>query len=381
MVASWHRGPTRRLLGMSAVLVLALVCGGCWLVPGQNPDRTAFNPFESGISPTTVTGLTEKWTYLYPTPPSGRRVINHPVVSTAGVHITADYDCEIVTLDAVTGAERWSRSLLDGTPDEGASCTNGRGTSDPFVDGDHVYVGASTVFVRAPPPVDPPVYEWVSLSGAFDITTGERDGGTNLGVIESRRGGVAAATMGNLYHSALPWREVHWAQITTTEGTHNLTIPDGIGNSATLGTDLLYDASYGPLATEAGDPTSGYGVRAYSLTETRPGCGPSSNPEECPIWATPIEGNPYFPVRPVIGDDGTVLYVGTPFFGSPAWAMYALDAATGAVRWRTPLASSVTAPPALAEGSLFVPTYSGDLVVLDADDGTQQWAAATGSAP
>jgi outer membrane protein assembly factor BamB len=40
----------------------------------------------------------------------------------------------------------------------------------------------------------------------------------------------------------------------------------------------------------------------------------------------------------------------------------------------------VSDAPALANGSLYVPTDSGALVVLNADTGAQQWTGATGAA-
>ena len=50
-----------RITRSASVLVAALALAGCWAVPGQNPDRTAHNAFESSLTPATVGELTQAW--------------------------------------------------------------------------------------------------------------------------------------------------------------------------------------------------------------------------------------------------------------------------------------------------------------------------------
>ena len=63
-------------------------------------------------------------------------------------------------------------------------------------------------------------------------------------------------------------------------------------------------------------------------------------------------------MSPVLGE---ALYVGTN-----AGTMYALDPATGAIQWSTSVGAAISAPAAVADGTVFVPTADGRLVALDA---------------
>jgi outer membrane protein assembly factor BamB len=62
------------------------------------------------------------------------------------------------------------------------------------------------------------------------------------------------------------------------------------------------------------------------------------------------------------------LYVTTPFA-----RVFALDEATGAVRWETAVAAPMRVPPAVSDGRVFVMTIDNELVVLAADDGRRLW--------
>ena len=156
-----------------------------------------------------------------------------------------------------------------------------------------------------------------------------------------------------------------------TDPTARRTV-DVIGSGgATLGTGAFYASGHGTLATAPGDPGAGPAVRAYAVSESRPGCG-ADGAEECPLWAAPIDGTA---PPAVLGTDpgGPTVYIGTS-----AGTVYALDAATGAVRWTASVGAAVSASVALAEGVLYVPTADGRLVALDAT-GTTLWEASTGA--
>jgi outer membrane protein assembly factor BamB len=133
------------------------------------------------------------------------------------------------------------------------------------------------------------------------------------------------------------------------------------GGRYTLGNVLLYHAGIGSLVTEPGPFSFGPGVRAYSRTDARPGCGPYVYPPpinrnelvECPVWATPTDGTP---TAPVLSPDGTTVYTRTT-----AGTLYALDATTGAIKWKaTGLGNA--GKPALDRDVLYVPTGDGRVV-------------------
>jgi outer membrane protein assembly factor BamB len=138
----------------------------------------------------------------------------------------------------------------------------------------------------------------------------------------------------------------------------------------TLGSTRIYQAGRG-IATPTGSTNA---VRAF-LVATPPAQCPPPAPAGfgCPAWATDIDST--VATSPVVNADETVVYTGTD-----TGTVYALDAATGAILWTSTNAApgQVTDTPALANGSLYVPTTNG-LVVLDAATGALKWAAGAGS--
>src|SRR5512132_1958713 len=105
----WGVGVTRihRVVGCVA-LVVALA--GCWPQPGQGPDRAAYNPHETTLTPASVGGMRRLWSV------EPGRIVGSPVMSPAGIHVAAFDDTgglDLLTYGA-NGAARWSRRV---TPD------------------------------------------------------------------------------------------------------------------------------------------------------------------------------------------------------------------------------------------------------------------------
>jgi outer membrane protein assembly factor BamB len=370
-----------------AAMGLVLTSTGCWPMPGHGPDRHAHNPYETEITAESVAGLTPLWSATI-----GRRWVNDPVISRGGVHVTTSGSfpfpgaCSITTLDPATGEARWRRSLHP----SGQDCSEvtplvQASAGDPYVDGDRVIFGAVTSGSGG----------YSTPSESYDVVTGEPLGNPHAGVVAAQRGPVLAAEVG--YFDPV-WQAIKTgARITSPWGRLDLAIPSmfvvppdtvaadvpiqhGVADSVTLGTDKLFDAGEGPLTTVPGQNHRGQGVRAYSITQSRAWClglGAHYPLQECPLWATPVDGRVV--VRPVVGDGGATVYAGTDTTpsGVVGGSMYALDAATGWVRWRVPVGSPVSASPALANGRLYVPTRDA-LVVLDARTGTRLWEGPAG---
>jgi outer membrane protein assembly factor BamB len=344
------------LLGIVASLALA----GCWLVPGQNADRTAYNPFESTISPANVGGLAEAWSYQ----PMAGFAAGSPVVSPAGVHAVFGR-CLLATVDRATGAQRWVASTFQ-SPEICAQQGNLIVyASPPFVDGDTITTGTFWWLHGAPSPQ----FGWYSTD--FDATTGQADQRPS-GVIAGRRDADVLAVAPYLatfngipFGPYGPFAFAGFGPVGGTERSIAIasTTTGGIGENPplpTLGRDLLFHGSLGVLATTPGDPAVGMSVRGYSRTESRPGCGPSTRLVDCPVWSTPVNGD--VTTSPVLAPDQSTVYVGTA-----TGDVYALNAADGAVRWTAALGSAVRDEPALAEGVLYVPLADGRLVALEAD--------------
>ena len=121
------------------------------------------------------------------------------------------------------------------------------------------------------------------------------------------------------------------------------------------------------LMVGAAGPT--FGQAAFHGCATRTGVYPSPGPKQFGgvLWAFPTGG----PVvaSPVIAD-------GVVYVGSWSGYLYAIDQHTGKEKWkfksRLPIASS----PAVAGGSVYFVSSAGALVALDVSSGQPQWVAA-----
>jgi len=118
--------------------------------------------------------------------------------------------------------------------------------------------------------------------------------------------------------------------------------------------------------------TLGNGVRSFAVAAAPATCPPPAPAGfACPQWGTALPGGTA--TDPVLGPGETTLYVATD-----AGAVHAVDTATGAVTWSAAVTGAGAAPPALAQGALYVPT-AGGVVVLDAASGAVRFTATTGS--
>jgi outer membrane protein assembly factor BamB len=76
-----------------------------------------------------------------------------------------------------------------------------------------------------------------------------------------------------------------------------------------------------------------------------------------------------------------VVWKGAVYFGSGDGNVYALDAATGALKWKFKTGNVVHASPAIANGVVFVGSWDSYLYALDAVTGTEKWRFQTGVDP
>jgi outer membrane protein assembly factor BamB len=72
---------------------------------------------------------------------------------------------------------------------------------------------------------------------------------------------------------------------------------------------------------------------------------------------------------------------GVVYFGSGDGNVYALNASTGALRWKFQTGDVVHASPALAEGLLFIGSWDTYFYALDAATGAERWRFKTGDDP
>ncbi|HEY2861742.1 MAG TPA: PQQ-binding-like beta-propeller repeat protein [Terracidiphilus sp.] len=69
---------------------------------------------------------------------------------------------------------------------------------------------------------------------------------------------------------------------------------------------------------------------------------------------------------------------GAVYFGSGDHNIYALDAATGALKWRFATGDVVHASPAIADGMLFIGSWDSNFYALDVSTGKEMWRFKTG---
>lgn len=82
----------------------------------------------------------------------------------------------------------------------------------------------------------------------------------------------------------------------------------------------------------------------------------------------------FFLSSPVVVD-------GMVYFGSGDGGVYAIDAATGAQRWRFETGDVVHASPAVVDGVVYVGSWDSHFYAIDARSGLERWRHATGKDP
>jgi eukaryotic-like serine/threonine-protein kinase len=75
------------------------------------------------------------------------------------------------------------------------------------------------------------------------------------------------------------------------------------------------------------------------------------------------------------------IWNGTVYFGSGDSNIYALDANSGALKWRFKTGDVVHSSPAIAGGTLFIGSWDSYLYALDAATGKEKWRFKTGEDP
>lgn len=74
-----------------------------------------------------------------------------------------------------------------------------------------------------------------------------------------------------------------------------------------------------------------------------------------------------------------VVAAGVVYIGSGDQHVYALDAATGALRWSFATGDVIHASPAVAEGTVYIGSWDRNLYAIDAMNGRERWRYTTGN--
>ena len=76
-----------------------------------------------------------------------------------------------------------------------------------------------------------------------------------------------------------------------------------------------------------------------------------------------------------------VVWNGAVYFGSGDGNVYALDAASGALKWKLKTGDVVHASPAIADGKVYIGSWDSNFYALDAATGKEVWRFKTGEDP
>jgi outer membrane protein assembly factor BamB len=90
-------------------------------------------------------------------------------------------------------------------------------------------------------------------------------------------------------------------------------------------------------------------------------------------WVYPVEGN-MAPIVSTIAISGSMLY-----FGSTDFNLYALDTATGSLKWKFATGGEIWSSPVVDNNTVFVSSFDKKIYALDAATGTKKWDFPTAS--
>ncbi len=347
-----------------------------WPMFRGGPAHSGYNPYENVLSPSTVSGLTEIWSF-----PTAEGIFSSPAVVNGVVYV-GSYDDNLYALDASTGEKLWSfntgdwvyasPAVVNGVVYVGSyypagalyaldASTGAELWSVPLEGGTRssavvskgvVYVGASDGYLHA-----------------FDASTGEEIWRFYTGGSDSS----PAVSNGTVYvggnHYALPFYGTLWAlDASTGAELWRFQAAYYVNSSPTVANRRVYFGSFDNYSYAFNALTGhrvweiyegGYiyastasangvvylpGRELYEARDARTGAG---------LWDFGL-ADAYSSAAVANG----VLYVGE---GYPGTSVYAVDASTGAKLWSFSTGSSVLSSPAVVNGMVFVGTDGGTL--------------------
>ncbi|WP_053084635.1 PQQ-binding-like beta-propeller repeat protein [Streptomyces viridochromogenes] len=282
------------------------------------------------------------WTYQTAEP-----VGSSPAVADGVVYV-GSYDGRIYALDAATGQKRWRHK------------TTGRVSSSPAVADGVVYVGSRDGRIYALDATTGDV-RWTHQTGNVVFSSpAVADGAVYVGSRDGRIYALDAAT-GN----------VRWTRQTGGEVRSSPAVTDGVVYVGSLdGRIYALDAATGAasaaLSQDAATTAMFRGNPAHTGTYT------TAFIPRSPAWKPwHFTANGLVYSSPAVAD-------GTVYIGSDDHQVYALDAATGNVRWTHETGGWVKSSPAVAEGTVYIGSNDHRIYALDAATGNVRWTHETG---
>ncbi|MGZ3600068.1 MAG: outer membrane protein assembly factor BamB family protein [Ktedonobacterales bacterium] len=334
-MASSHRRVVRRWCQprlLSSVVLGTLLLSACTAAPAG----------------TTATGGTLRWRFQT----DGGRMDGLPTVANDLVYCGVQdgpYAGSVYALEASTGAVRW-RIL-----------TVGQGSAPPAVVNGVIYVGSHDGIFSAQDARTGAVRWRVQTSGSEDASPAVANGvvyvGTGGSLIALDAGTGAPRWQFPPKTSLSPATDAGASLGTVRPQVQSGSHPYFAFSTPVVANGVVYADSEGDQSVYALDATTG--ALRWQFTGA-----PSDNE---------------FPEAPAV-EQGMVYVVfghNEPF-GSVHGSVYALEASTGAVRWRVHDSLHTYSAPAVADGVIYLGSTEGSVSALDAGTGAVRWRFSTG---
>jgi outer membrane protein assembly factor BamB len=317
-----------------------------WAQFRYSAKRQGANPYENVLSPSTVPGIDQDWSFA-----AGGGIASSPAVVNGDVYVGSS-DGNVYGVNAGTGAQLWSFA------------TGGSVLSSPAVANGDVYVGSGDGNVYALNPATGTVVWSFDAGAGVESSPTVANGVVYVGSDSGTVYAISAATGAQLWSfttggSVGSFPAVANGVVYVGSGDHNL-----YALRATTGTQLWSFATGGSVASA---PAVANGV----------------------VYVGSYDGNVYainastgaqrwlFTTGGSVGSSAAVAN-GVVYVGSSDGNVYALRTATGAQRWSSATGGSVGSSAAVANGVVYVGSSDGNVYAFDAGTGAQLWSYATG---
>ncbi len=328
------------------------------------PDHVGFQANESIIGTGNVDQLTVGWSTM-----TGGSILSSPAVVNGVAYVGSD-DAKVYAMDALAGTVLWSRTTGD--------------------------------VVRASPAVVGGVVYVTSLDGilyALDAATGsvlwKFDVGIQIksspvvagGIVYFSSVGNGGPLFGTLWAVSTVTHALIWSAQTFSNTYFTPTISGGVVYLGWENGDFIaYDAKTGDVLWTATLSGGGTAQGSASVSGGLVYVGGTDGylyaydaSTGVPVWradGSPAGTTALIKSTPAVFGDTVFVSTGglTPTMDS--W-MFAFDASTGALVWSHPLADYSTSSPAVANGVVYVGSYSHQLFAFDIDTGEKLWDSGT----
>lgn len=320
------------------MVALAISLSGCWLQPGFDAGRSAWNPGESALTAATVADAVELWSH-----DSGTGAVQNPPLSVNGRIVAvarpdvAGQPSKAVGLDAASGVAQWTTPLAP--------------TSGGQVVGSPVYASGVVMIPAAQRPTS-------TTSGSYRLNLASgaltEAGDSTARTYSAADGGVAELWVASMLGFTLVGIDWTYNPLARIEFGSTYSSDFAFVGDRILWAVSQYAAGYSPACPQV------------------PGV-PAGN---ClPDWYFHLDANAVSIAK--LGADGVV-------YADDTGTVTALDAATGVLRWRAELGPALTKTVAVTDESVYVSTGDNRLVALAVADGAVRWEvplAAAGGGP